>query len=371
MSWSWRIARVAGIGIFVHATFPILLVWVGLDGYRAGRWSGALDAVLFILAVFATVVLHELGHALTARRFGIHTRDITLLPIGGVARLERMPREPKQELLIAVAGPAVNVVIALILWAGLSAIGVSPALSTAERAMGDPLWAQSFAARLLTVNVWLVLFNAIPAFPMDGGRVLRAIIAWKSGDYPRATDIAARVGRFFALVFGLAGLFVVNNPFLVFIALFVWLGAAAEASAVRQTASLEGLSADRVMVTDVRTLAPDDPLSRAVQLVLAGFQQDFPVIENGALVGVLTRSDLFKALAERGDAASVGSAMHRDFQMAPADEPVEQALARLKACDCQAVPVVRGRQLVGLLTLENIGEYVAIQTAMRRAVAGT
>jgi Zn-dependent protease/CBS domain-containing protein len=364
--WSWRIARVAGIGIYVHATFLILPVWVGVDGYRRGGTAGALDAVLFILAVFATVVLHELGHALTARRYGIHTRDITLLPIGGVARLERMPREPKQEFLIAIAGPAVNVVIATILFLVLSATGgVSEAFAAANAPDGEFVFS-SFAAGLLRVNILLVLFNLIPAFPMDGGRVLRAILAWRTGDFPRATETAARVGRFFALLLGLAGLFIFpENPFLVFIALFVWLGAAAEANAVRQTATLEGVNAERVMVTDVRTLSPNDPLSHAIELTLAGFQQDFPVLENGTVVGVLTRGDLLRALSERGASTPVATAMHREFQVATVDEPVEEALGRLKACNCQAVPVVRGQQLVGVLTLDNVGEYVAFQTALR------
>jgi Zn-dependent protease len=363
--WSWRVARIAGIGIYVHATFLILLAWVAVDGYRENKTAGAVDAVVFIVAVFATVVLHELGHALAARRFGIPTRDITLLPIGGVARLERMPREPKQELLIALAGPAVNVVIAAVLFAVLSFTGGASSAFQATASPDQQFLGRSFAARLLAVNVWLVLFNLIPAFPMDGGRVLRAILAWRGGDFARATQRAAAVGRFFALVFGVVGLFVTDNPFLVLIALFVWLGAAGEASAARETATLEGVNAERVMVTDVRTLAPDDRLSRAVELTLAGFQQDFPVVENGAVVGVLTRTNLLRALTQHGDAAPVRDAMHRDFVVAAADEPAEEAIGRLRACNCQAVPVLRGRQLVGVLTLDNIGEFVAFQAALR------
>jgi Zn-dependent protease/predicted transcriptional regulator len=364
--WSYRIGRVAGIGIYVHATFLILLVWYGLAAYRErGTVAAAVAGVLFILAVFAVVVLHELGHALTAARYGIPTRDITLLPIGGVARLERMPREPRQELLIALAGPAVNVVLALLLYVLLAATGgVRSALELDT--VGGASGVRPFLAQLLSVNIWLALFNLIPAFPMDGGRVLRALLAMRSGNYARATEQAASLGRLFALLFAVLGLFVVHNPFLVFIALFVWLGAAGEAATVQTSSSLEGVPLDRLMITDVRTLSPSDPLSRAVQHILAGFQQDFPVVDDtGRVAGVLTRTDLMRSLAERGAESLVGDAMHRDFQTADPTEPVEHALARLRSCGCNVLPVVRGRELLGVLTMDNVGEYVMVQSALR------
>ena len=358
MKWSWRFARIAGIGIYVHATFFLLLAWVAFAEYRRGGDARAvLSALVFILAIFATVVLHELGHALTAARFGIATRDITLLPIGGVARLERMPRDPKQELLVA---------LAVLLFAFLAATGGGRPIT--ELASPDASFlGREFVARLVGVNVWLALFNLIPAFPMDGGRVLRAVLAMRHGDYARATESAARVGRFFALVFGIVGIFVVNNPFLVFIALFVWLGAASEAAAVQGNASLVGVPAGRVMITDVRTVAPTDPLGVAVRLMLDGFQQDFPVVERGEVVGILTRRDLLKGLAQAGEAAPVASVMQRDYRVTSPDEPVEEVLAQLRSCNCQALPVVRGRELLGVLTLENVGEYMMVQSALRGA----
>lgn len=368
MRWSYRVARIAGIDVHVHATFLLLLAYFGLRDYRAGGAVGAATGLLSILAVFLIVVLHEYGHALTARRYGIATRDITLLPIGGVARLERMPRDPRQELAIAAAGPAVNVVLALIILAVLTTMGGLPEprdlVSLGE---GDP--GRGLLVQLLATNVVLVLFNLIPAFPMDGGRVLRALLAIRSGDYTRATAQAARVGQFFALVFGLVGLLVPGNALLVFIALFVWLGAAGEAAAVRSTGSLEGVATGRVMITDVRTVAPHEPLSRAVELTLAGFQQDFPVLQQGGLVGVLTRGDLLRGLSTRGMTAPIDELMHRDFQVAGPDEPVEHALARLKTCDCQALPVVRGRELLGVLTAENVGEFVMLREALNGAAA--
>ena len=368
MRWSWRIGRIAGIGVYVHATFPLLLVWIGLAAFQRDPSAASVaSAIAFILAIFAIVVLHELGHALTARHFGIATRDITLLPIGGIARLERMPREPRQELLIAIAGPAVNVALAIVIWLALAATGGAP---PAESVTIDASFlSRAVLARLLAVNVWLALFNLIPAFPMDGGRVLRAFLAMRSGNYAKATESAARVGRFFALIFGMLGLFVTGNPFLIVIALFVWLGAAAEAAAVQTSAMLEDVPLSSVMITDIRTLAPTDPLARAMELTLSGFQQDFPVVHNGAVVGVLTRQNLVRGLAAGGVDAPVEGVMQREFQVASPDEPVEEALGRLKASATHAIPVVRGTQLLGVLTTENVGEFVMLRAALRGAQA--
>jgi Zn-dependent protease/CBS domain-containing protein len=365
MKWSWRAGSLLGIALYVHATFVLLLAWVAIGDYRrSGSAVSALNGVLFVLAVFATVVLHELGHALAARRYGIKTKDITLLPIGGVARLERMPRDPKQELLVALAGPAVNLVIAGFLYLSLRFTGGIPAiLDSATLSAG--FLQRGFLVRLLAVNLWLVLFNLIPAFPMDGGRVLRALLAMRNGDYARSTETAARVGRFFALVFGILGLFVVGNPFLVFIALFVWLGAAAEAMAAQTTTTLDGVPIQRLMITDVRTLSPRDPLSRAVDLILDGFQQDFPVMDNGTVLGMLPRATLLKALRERGEHALVGEVMQREFSQANPSELADDVLTRLKASGGQSIPVIRNGELLGVLTMDNVGEYVMVQAALR------
>ncbi|MEX0852295.1 MAG: site-2 protease family protein, partial [Bauldia sp.] len=221
MPWSITVARVAGSEIRVHLTFLILLAWIGIAQYAAGGAAAALDAVLFIVAVFACVVLHELGHAVAARRYGITTPDITLLPIGGLARLSRIPDNPTEEIVIAVAGPLVNVLIAAVL---IVILGARPDAATIA-AIEDP--APGFLARLAAVNIYLVLFNLIPAFPMDGGRVLRALLAFRLGRR-RATEIAARIGQGLAFAFGFLGL-VYGNPILVFIAIFVYLAAAGEA----------------------------------------------------------------------------------------------------------------------------------------------
>lgn len=357
MKWSWKIGEFAGIGVYMHATFLLLIGWVALSGWLTSRTLGAaLAGVAFILALFGCVVLHEYGHALTARRYGIKTRDITLLPIGGVARLERMPDEPWQELRVALAGPAVNLAIAAVLLVGLLATG-----SLSSLGLGT-MTADSFVGRLLSINLTLALFNLIPAFPMDGGRVVRALLATRL-DYTRATQIAATLGQGIALVFGFIGLFI--NPLLVFVALFVWMGAGQEASVVQARSALGGIPVTRAMLTDFQTVSPYDRLARAVGLILAGSQHDFPVVDEGVVRGVLTRNDLLAALQRYGQEAQVGDVMRRDILVADAFEMLETVSARLQECSCHTLPVVRNGKLVGLVTMENIGEFLMIQRALQ------
>ncbi len=359
MKWSWKLGEVAGIGVFMHATFLLLLGWVGLVHWMEGGTVGAvISGIGFILALFACVVMHEFGHALTARRYGIQTRDITLLPIGGVARLERMPEKPIQELWVALAGPAVNVAIAGVLVVAVSMLGGMQPLDRLGVVSGP------FLERLLVVNIMLVVFNLLPAFPMDGGRVLRALLAMRM-EYTRATHVAATLGQGIAFLFGFIGLFA--NPLLLFIAFFVWIGAAQEASLVQMRASLGGIPVRRAMLTDFRVLSPEDRLRRAAELTLAGSQQDFPVVVGDGVVGILTRNDLVKALGERGEDIRVGEVMRTAIQVADAFEMLEGAFARLQATDCRTLPVLYGGRLVGLLTSENVGEFMMIESALDRA----
>jgi Zn-dependent protease len=358
LKWSFRLGTVAGIPVFVHATFPLLLGWVVFLHARQGASAAATFAgLVFVLALFACVVLHEFGHALTARRYGIVTRDITLLPIGGIARLERMPDDPRQELWVALAGPAVNVLIALCLAGILAVSGGAVSFQQLGVAEGP------FLQRLLVVNVWLVMFNLLPAFPMDGGRVLRALLATHL-PYVRATRIAASLGQGMALLFGFLGLFA--NPFLVFIALFVWIGATQEAAMVEMRSSLDGVAVRNAMLTDFRVLRPSDTLQRAVEMILAGSQQDFPVIDQERVVGLLLRSDLIPALSRQGPEAAVATVMRTDFATATSGEALDAALPRLRA-GRGPLPVLEGERLVGMVTPENVGEFLAIQASVRKA----
>lgn len=357
MKWSWRVGEYAGIGVYIHATFLLLIAWVGISHWAPGRDAGAaLTAVGFILSLFGCVLLHEFGHALAARRFGIATKDITLLPIGGLARLERMPEEPRQELLVALAGPLVNVVIAAALLVWLIVTSALVPLNGMTMATGP------FVERLMIVNVVLVVFNMIPAFPMDGGRVVRALLAMRM-EYTRATSIAASLGQGLAMLFGLLGL-LSGNFVLLFIAFFVWIGAGQEASMVQMKSALGGIPVSRAMQTDFRTIENSDPLQKPVDLLLTGAQQDFPVLWGQELVGVLTRSDLIAALSSRGPEVPVQEVMRRDFTIADPFEMLETAFQRLQECQCHTLPVVRNGILVGLLTSENLGEFMMVQAAM-------
>jgi Zn-dependent protease/CBS domain-containing protein len=356
MKWSWRIGQIGGVEIFVHFTFFLLLAWVGVSQWNEGQNAAAvLEGLAFVLAIFACIVLHELGHAFAARRFGIQTRDITLLPIGGVARLERMPDKPLQELWVAVAGPLVNIVIACSLLAGLMLTATWIPITELQVGSG------AFLNRLLLVNVLLVVFNMIPAFPMDGGRVLRAVLAL-SMDYTKATQIAASIGQGIALVLGFIGFF--GNPMLLFIAFFIWVGATQEASMVMLKTALSGIPARRAMLHDFHTIGPDDPLSVVIGLVLGGWQTDFPVVAENRVVGILTQADLLTAIAGRGAQTQVADVMQREFEVVDSSEMLEPAFARLQRCQCHTLPVMQGGQLIGLLTAENVGEFLMIQAAL-------
>jgi Zn-dependent protease/CBS domain-containing protein len=318
-----------------------------------------VEGILFILALFLSVVLHEYGHALTARRYGIKTRDITLYPIGGVARLERMPDKPIEELWVALMGPAVNVVIAAILFAYLYLSGGLADLTDISVVSG------SFLMRLMVVNISLVVFNLLPAFPMDGGRVLRALLAMRM-EYVRATQVAATIGQGMAFLFGLAGLF--GNPFLLFIAFFVWIGASQEASMVQIRNSISGIPVTRAMLTDFKTLSPRDTLAQVVGLLLAGSQHDFPVVDaNGNVIGVLERDTFIKALSERGQSVPVVDVMRSNVPSVDSHEMVEAVLMRLQESGAKTLPVMHGGRFVGLVNSENITEFLMIRSALKTA----
>lgn len=358
MKWSVRLGAIAGIGVFVHATFFLLIAWVGYSYYaRNQSVADAIEGVLFICALFGCVVAHEFGHALTARRYGIKTRDITLLPIGGLARLERMPDDPKQELWVALAGPAVNVVIAGAIFMWLALNGYAWTHEAIGVASGD------FLVRLCFLNVILAAFNLLPAFPMDGGRVLRALLALRM-DYNRATQTAASVGQAMALLFGLIGLF--SNPMLLFIALFVWMGAEAEASMTSMRSALGGLPVSTAMMRKFHTVQAGEPLSQPVELALSGSQHDVPVLQGDRLVGVLTRHDLMAGLASGGLEQRVEDAMSTDIQTTQPGEMLDVAFERLQQCRCRVMPVLQREVVVGLLTMDNVGEFLSVQSALNK-----
>lgn len=357
MKWSLKLGRIAGIKILVHWTFMLLLAWVAFtEAQRGNNFGTILLAIGFVLAVFVCVVLHELGHALTARHYGIGTKMITLLPIGGVASLEKMPEKPKQELLVALAGPAVNVVIAGILWLALPALQTMP-----DEAFFARISPNNFLYLLLAVNVLLVLFNAIPAFPMDGGRVLRALLAFKLGRV-RATQIASNLGQLLAIGFVFIGLF--YNPFLILIGAFVFFGAYSENIIVQHLDFLRGHSVREGMMTNFVTLAPTETVRDALNKLLQGSEHEFVVEESGQVVGTLTRAQLIQAVKEELMQTPVSHIMATDVQTFNVQDKLSEAYTELQKSRVPLYPVLDNGRLAGVINTDNINEFIMIKSAL-------
>jgi len=350
MNWSWKIGKLGGIDLRVHITFVLLLGWVWVKSWMVGHSAeGILAMASFVFALFAAVVLHELGHQMAARKFGIEVRNITLLPIGGITPLERTPKHLEHEIFVALAGPAANALLALLLCAWLIVMHSWEPIDHVRVATGP------FIERLFLANVWLVIFNLIPVSPMDGGRVLRAFLARKM-NYAKSTQLVASSGQALALVLGFLGLF--TGPMLLFIGLFIWIGANEELYAVQMRTALSGTSAAAMMVTEFERLQVGDTLADAVRLTLKGADQDFPVVDGYMVVGILTRTQLLTALAERGHEFPVSQAMRKDFATADTAEMVDGVFRRMQNCDCHTAPVSQDGQLMGLITMEQVGEYL-------------
>ncbi len=363
MKWSYRLGRIAGIDVNIHATFALLIAFILFTHWATGQsLQAAVGGLAFVSAIFGCVLLHELGHALAARRFGIGTWDITLLPIGGVARLERMPDKPLQELWVAIAGPAVNVAIAIALYAWLVLTNQLVPMGQLGVAAGP------FVERLLVVNVILIVFNMIPAFPMDGGRCVRALLALRL-EYARATRIAAGVGQMIAVGFVVLGLF--TNPFLLLIGVFVWIGAAQEARYATIKAALSGVPLRRALTRAVPVLDPEDSLAQAADVLGTSPCQAALVVDRGQPVGTLSARELIAGLHRHGPAAEVAEAMRRDIQEIDLETTTDAALARLQEAGASIVPVVSYGRLVGAVTLEALDQYVAIQSVLRRSANDT
>jgi Zn-dependent protease/CBS domain-containing protein len=358
MRWSFHIARIAGIDVKVHVTFFLLLLFYAMHFYGQGGLSAAVQGVFFICLVFLCVLLHEFGHALAARRYGIHTPDITLLPIGGLARLERMPDKPSEEFVVAVCGPLVNVVIAAVLLPFASA-GFDP--TVLER------FEPSLLQMVFAANVMLVLFNLIPAFPMDGGRVLRALLAMRM-DYARATAIAANIGQALAFVGGLYGL-LHGAPMLALIALFIFFGAQSEAAHAQMRSISNGLRVRDAMITRFEAMPHTATLHAACEAVLHTSQADFPVVNSaGAVCGVLTRDDLITALRKSGADTPIAEIMRTDVPSVHESMLLDRAFQLMQQGGTPALPVLnRVGELVGMFTPENVGEFMMIQSALTSA----
>ncbi|MCX7871944.1 MAG: site-2 protease family protein [Verrucomicrobiae bacterium] len=355
MRWSIKIARIAGIDVKLHVTFILFLAWIGFTYYMLGGLVAMFDGLILVSALFGCVLLHEFGHALAARSFGIRTPDITLLPIGGVARMLRIPDKPHEELIMAVSGPVVNFIIAGVL---VFVFGSDISWRYIEN-IDEP--GINIVGKIATVNIMLAMFNLIPAFPMDGGRVLRAMLAMLM-DYSQATKIAAWIGQGLAFVFALVGLFF--NPMLIFIALFVYLGASQEASMVHAKSVSSDMLVSEAMMTRLMTLPAYATINEAVEALLRTSQHEFPVLdEYGRVLGILTRDGMITALKQGMENAYVIEFMQKNLPYAMPYEPFEEAYRKMQECGCAALPVVNyDGKFVGLITPENIAELFMVKS---------
>lgn len=360
MKGSLYIGRLAGIKLFIHWTFLLLVIWVVFSSISQGLSTGeSLNALLFIFAVFGCITLHELGHALAAKRFHFQTRDIILLPIGGMARMDEFPENPRQELIIAIAGPAVNFVIALLLYPFVVWLGQVPSFFTLLFEEGN-----SFLFNLMAVNLVLAVFNLIPAFPMDGGRILRAILSMFM-DRVRATDAAAKTGQVIALAFFFLGIF--YNPFLALVGVFIFLLAQAENEYVRSKHLLRDLKVRDVVMHQYHTLdAQHHTVNDAVKLLLDVQVTDFLVMEGQRVAGTLSKNNIIRALSENKGTAPVSAVMNTGVPLLEPEMPLDKVFGQLRQKESALLPVVQGDTLLGVVDLNNILELILVRSATEK-----
>ncbi|KIA86387.1 site-2 protease family protein [Flavobacterium sp. AED] len=355
MKGSFKLGKVAGIGIFIHWTFSLLILFIIFMNYKSGQNTAQIIwSVVFILCIFITVLLHELGHALAAKNYNIKTKDITLLPIGGLARLERIPEKPLEELIVAFAGPLVNITLAFITAFFISIPDNTDKLMTE---LSNGVNANNFFLNFFLVNFWLAIFNLIPAFPMDGGRVLRALLSFK---LPRnvATRIAARIGQFLAMAFIILGFF--TSPFLIFIGIFVIIGAQIEADYTESKFMLKGFKVQDVVMKDYQTIDTDEKIKKAVELLLDSQNKNFLITENNIPVGTLNRDQIIMALSKKGDDEFIYNVMDRNLIILESNSLLENVFELIQQNKSTLMLVMENNQLIGTLDIENLLEFILI-----------
>ena len=359
MHWALTFGSVKGTKLRMHFTFLLFLLWIGLSYYAQGGASAAAGGLTFVLLLFLCVVLHEFGHILAARHFRVGTSEILLLPIGGIARLDRIPERPREELLIALAGPMVTLAIAVVL---IVALGGLPDPSQILAAPTGP----SIAAQLVYANLALLVFNLVPAFPLDGGRVLRALLsAWLG--HLRGTRVAAAIGRGTAVLLGLVGL-MAGNLMLVLIAAFIYIAAGAEAGLSRIRASLAGIPARDVMITAFETMAPDAPVSDAAEALIRTGRREFPIVDDeGRFLGLVTHDGIVRSL---GDVRTpLDRVMRTDIPQISQWHRLDDSLRLLEAgMPAIAVTGSDGR-LVGLITWNVLLDQLLLRRRASHAAA--
>ena len=358
MHWSFAVGKVQGTIVRIHFTFLIFLVWIILAAYAAKGPEAAVSAGIFFVLLFTSVLLHEFGHIFVARRFGVRTPAVTLLPIGGVAEMERIPEQPRHELVISLAGPAVNLVIGGVIVLVLGGLPAHPEMELTN-------FGRTFWTHLAFANLALALFNLLPAFPMDGGRALRAVISAKLG-YARGTRVAGVIGQVLAVLFGLVGI-LSGNLILTLIAVFVYFTAGAEAGRARlRSASLGALASD-LMITHFETLQAEASVDRAAEALIHTHQKEFLILDaRHQLQGILTRDQIAGAIKTGQSNAPISTVMGREIPVVSPRHIADHVLQLLQS-GAPAVAVVNDQeQLVGMVTLDNVMEHVLLTDSRRR-----
>ena len=373
MGWSLTLGTVRGIRIKLHLTFLLLIPWAAYNwGFADGEgWVGAIFGVAITATLFLCVVLHELAHSLVAMQYGVHVREIELSPIGGVSKMDSMPEKPYQEFVMALSGPLVNLAIAAplgVLVLGLLAAGSIRSLGHLAYLLGKPSW-QGFILNLFISNVLLALFNLLPAFPMDGGRVLRSVLALSMGQ-PRATRWAVRVGQTLAILLALFGLFPPGgmrpNPILAIIGLFVFVGAQQEGRSSEVLGILSDLHVSQAVITTCQALAPEDTLESVLEHTMRGHPACFGVVEGGKLVGLLGQEDVTAALEAHGHSVRVRDVMQREFPSVSSSDSLAKAWQLMATSARRALPVIQDGQWLGMVTAQQIGQIYAFVAARQR-----
>lgn len=361
MKHSLTLGRPFGIRISVHWTFLLIIAWIiFLNLQQGANTQEVIFSVLFILAIFICVVIHELSHSLTARRYGIPTKSITLLPIGGLADLQKMPEKPKQEFAVSVAGPLSNIAIALIITIALLITNNFNLSSYYFQS----LTGKNFFIILMFANLMLAVFNLLPAFPMDGGRIFRSLMAMYF-TREKATYVAMNIGKFFA--FGLAILGVFVNPFLIFIAIFIFIGAQKEYEQIRYTSVLTGYQVQDILMHEFTTLKEDETLRKAVDLLLDTPEQRFVIIdEENRVKGILTRNNIIQGLSEQGEDLKIRQVMNRYITTFEPQTSLEHAFQIMRNQRIAMVPIVENERLVGIIDMDNINEFIMVRSAIKR-----
>lgn len=369
MSWAFRIAQVRGIDIKVHITFFLILIFGGLqwaDSTPGNPIEGILFGVVLMLLLFACVTLHELGHSIAAQGYGIPVKEIVLLPLGGVALISKNPEKPLHELVIAAAGPLVNVIIAAVLFGVVAGTGAVPTdIGQLGRLLEGPSL-QTMLVWLLAANISLVIFNLIPAFPLDGGRIFRALLAMGIG-YPRATRIAAIVGQVVAVGLGIWGL-TSGNILLILVAVFIFMGAGQEASVVQPNATsvLKTMRVGDAYNKHALQLHIGDRVSKVVDYILTSYQPDFAVMQGSNVLGFITRDDVLRNLAVDPSDRYVTEIMQRNLLRIDANKSLDETRQMMAEAGARVAGVFDGALFLGLINIDDIGEAFAVLTFVQR-----